>query len=284
MSLAASNPATAGARKPTFYGWRVVAAVFVLATFGWGLGFYGPPVYLHAVHESRGWSLNVISTAVTVHFLFGAIVIANLPRLYARFGLVRVTKAGSLALAIGVAGWALAQEPWQLFIATLFSGGGWVTMGAAAVNAIVAPWFVRKRPAALASAYNGSSIGGVVFSPLWVAAIGLLGFAWAAIVIGLVVVATIWVLADLYYSKTPESMGLHPDGDAPQAAAITVLVSPAKPLPNTGLEGLAVRHACGGHGAWVVRANRVTGPFVLPPRTGARRAVGGICCGWRHGR
>ena len=83
---------------------------------GWGLGFYGPPFYLHAVHESRGWSLNVVSTAVTVHFLFGAIVIANLPRLYRRSGLARVTKAGSLALAIGVAGWALAQEPWQLFV------------------------------------------------------------------------------------------------------------------------------------------------------------------------
>ena len=38
--------------KPqVFFGWRVVAAVFVLATFGWGLGFYGPPVYLHAVRE-----------------------------------------------------------------------------------------------------------------------------------------------------------------------------------------------------------------------------------------
>jgi len=201
---------------------------------GWGLGFYGPPFYLHAVHESRGWSLNVVSTAVTVHFLFGAIVIANLPRLYRRSGLARVTKAGSLALAIGVAGWALAQEPWQLFVATLFSGGGWVTMGAAAVNAIVAPWFVRKRPAALASAYNGSSIGGVVFSPLWVAAIGLLGFPLAAIAIGVVVVATIWILADLYYSKTPESMGLRPDGDAPHAAATTLpMSSPAKPLPST---------------------------------------------------
>jgi len=232
MSLAASNPATASGGKVTFYGWRVVAAVFVLATFGWGLGFYGPPVYLQAVHQSRGWSLNVISTAVTVHFLFGAIVIANLPRLYARFGLVRVTKAGSLALAIGVAGWALAQERWQLFIATLFSGGGWVTMGAAAVNAIVAPWFVRNRPAALASAYNGSSIGGVVFSPLWVAAIGLLGFPWAAIVIGLVVVATIWILADLYYAKTPEAMGLHPDGDAPQAAPTTLPISATEPLPK----------------------------------------------------
>jgi len=225
--------ATASGRTATFYGWRVVAAVFVLATFGWGLGFYGPPVYLHAVQQSRGWSLELVSTAVTVHFLFGAIVIANLPRLYARFGLARVTKAGALVLAVGVIGWALARQPWQLFVATLFSGGGWVTMGAAAVNAIVAPWFVRKRPAALASAYNGSSIGGVVFSPLWVAAIGLLGFAWAAVVIGLIAVATIWILADLYYSKTPQAMGLQPDGDAAQAAATALTTTAAKPLPRT---------------------------------------------------
>jgi hypothetical protein len=34
---------TALSRK-TFYGWHVVAAVFVLTTFGWGLSFYGPPV------------------------------------------------------------------------------------------------------------------------------------------------------------------------------------------------------------------------------------------------
>jgi len=165
--------------------------------------------------------------------LFGAIVIANLPRLYCRFGLARVTKAGSLALATGVTGWALAREPWQLFVATLFSGGGWVTMGAAAVNAIVAPWFVSKRPTALTAAYNGSSIGGVVFSPLWVAAIGLLGFPWAAIAIGLVVVATIWTLADLYYCKTPETMGLCPDGDAPQTVATILPASSAKPLPKT---------------------------------------------------
>jgi MFS family permease len=231
MTAAATD--MANARAATFYGWHVVAAVFVLAAFGWGIGFYGPPVYLHAVQQSRGWSLDVVSTAVSVHFLFGAIVIANLPRLYARFGLARVTKAGVLALTVGVTGWALAQQPWQLFVATLFSGGGWVTMGAAAVNAIVAPWFVRKRPAALASAYNGSSIGGVVFSPLWVAAIGLLGFAWAALVIGLIAVATIWILADLYYSKTPESMGLQPDGDAPQKAPANSTEASAKPLPDT---------------------------------------------------
>ena len=36
-----------------------------------------------------------------------------------------------------------------------------VIIGAAAINAIVAPWFVRRRPAALSAAYNGASVGGV---------------------------------------------------------------------------------------------------------------------------
>ncbi len=222
--------------KPqVFFGWKVVAAVFVLATFGWGLGFYGPPVYLHAVREVRGWSLALVSAAVTVHFLFGAMVIANLPKLYRRFGVAAVTKCGSVALAAGIFGWAIAQQPWQLFLATLMSGGGWVTMGAAAVNAIISPWFARTRPAALASAYNGSSIGGVIFSPLWVAAIGLLGFPGAALAIGLVMVVTIWALADLYYAKTPEQMGLVADGDAAGAATASLTSPLARPLPGRQL-------------------------------------------------
>ena len=38
-----------------FFGWRVVWAAFVLAAFGWGVGFYGPPIYLHALVERNGW-------------------------------------------------------------------------------------------------------------------------------------------------------------------------------------------------------------------------------------
>jgi hypothetical protein len=215
-----------------FHGWRVVAATFVLATFGWGLGFYGPPIYLHAVREARGWSLPLVSTAVTVHFLVGAAVIACLPGLYRRFGVATVTKTGVLALAGGVFGWAIAGEPWQLFAATILSGGGWVTMGAAAVNAIISPWFVRTRSAALASAYNGSSIGGVVFSPLWVVAIDGLGFLWATLLIGFVAIVTIWVLADRYFAKSPSQMGLAPDGDAPGSVPVSITAAWARPLPG----------------------------------------------------
>jgi hypothetical protein len=218
-------------RRETFYGWRVVGAAFVLAVFGLGMGFHGPAVYLHALQQDRGWPLALVSTAVTVHFLVGAMVVANLPALYRRFGVPAVTKAGGACLAAGVFGWATAATPWQLFGATLLSGAGWVTMGVAAINAIVAPWFIRGRPAALAMAYNGGNIGGVVFSPLWAAAISTVGFPAAAAAIGLIMTITMWILADRVFSRTPRQMGLMPDGDAPGARAVTS--SAAIPLPGS---------------------------------------------------
>jgi Major Facilitator Superfamily len=218
---------TAQARTRRFYGWRVVAGAFILAVFGWGIGFYGPPVFLHTIRTTRDWPLAFVSTAVTVHFLIGALAAANLPALHRRFGIAGVTKAGALFIAVGIIGWANAAAPWQLLFAAVLSGLGWAAMSAAAINAIVSPWFVDARPAALSMAYNGGSIGGVVFSPLWVAAIGALGFPAAAAAIGMVAVLTIWCLADLLLSRTPDEMGLMPDGapcaPAPQPSAFAAL-------------------------------------------------------------
>jgi hypothetical protein len=225
--------ATTKPRAGAFYGWRVVAAAFVLAAFGWGLGFYGPPVFLGVVGATRGWPVALVSTAVTAQFLIGAVAGANLPRIHRRFGVPAVTKAGALALAVGICGWALASAPWQLFVAAALGGAGWGTMSAVAVNAIVSPWFVRARPAALAMAYNGGSIGGVVFSPLWVGAIDALGFPIAAAAIGAVMVLTMWVLADLLFARTPRQMGLTPDGDTSGAPAVTATWPPAKPRPGS---------------------------------------------------
>ena len=197
-----------------FRGWRVTWAAFIVAAFGWGVGFYGPPVFLFAVQDSRGWSVALVSAAVTCHFLGGAVVVANLPRIYARFGLVRVTRLGGCLAGAGVLGWALADVPWQLFAATLLSGAGWAMTGGAAINALVSPWFQRLRPAALGTAYNGASMGGVVFSPLWVALIGVLGFAGAAALIGGAMALALWWLAGRYFAAGPAAFGQCPDGEA----------------------------------------------------------------------
>ena len=216
-----------------FFGWRVTAAAFVLAVFGWGLGFYGPPVYLLVVREAHGWPVALISAAVTLHYLCGAAVITQLPKLYQRFGLPAVTRVGSLAAAIGVFGWSVAQQPWQLLAVTILSGGGWVTMAAAALNAIISPWFVRLRPKALSTAYNGASIGGVLFSPLWVLLIGWLGFPTAAALVGVLTVAIVWWMSFAVFRHTPASLGQIADGSAGEA--VVARANDIAPLPGRAL-------------------------------------------------
>jgi hypothetical protein len=85
---------------------------------------------------------------------------------------------------------------------------------------------------ALGMAYNGGSVGGVVFSPLWVAAIGALGFPLAAAAVGLVMVVTLWLLADRVFSRTPEGLQQLPDGEAAGAPTPTVTAAAARPLPG----------------------------------------------------
>jgi hypothetical protein len=94
-----------------FFGWRVVGANFVLAVLGWGTGFYGLPIYLQTVQGHRGWPVALISIAVTTHFVVGAVVVANLPTLHARFGIPNMAKAGAIFLAVGVLGWPVRSHP-----------------------------------------------------------------------------------------------------------------------------------------------------------------------------
>lgn len=221
------------AERP-FFGWRVVYAAFVVAFFGWGMGFFGPPIFLQAIHENRGWPVESVSMALTVHYLVGASVIANLPRLYRWFGLPIVTTAGAVLLTIGLLGWAAAAEPWQLFLSTVLSGAGWAAMGAAAINALIAPWFSRLRPKALSWAYNGASIGGFLFSPLWVFLIARVGFFRAVLMVGAVAIVTVCCLSTFIFSRSPENTGQRIEGDAGGIAApAPVNLNPR--LPGTAL-------------------------------------------------
>jgi len=218
--------------RNTFFGWRVTAGAFVLAIFGWGLGFYSLPIFLGTIRETRGWPLGTISGAMTLHLLVGSLMAARLPLLHARIGLARYTQLGAVLISVGLVGWALAWEPWQLYVAAILSGAGWSSMSAVAINAIVSPWFIRARPAALGMAYNGGSIGGVLFSPLWVLAIATLGFAYAAATLSLAAALIIWVIAATLFAKTPDQMGLRPDGDAQGATVVQVTSPLARPLPG----------------------------------------------------
>ncbi|MFM9845745.1 MAG: MFS transporter [Hyphomicrobiaceae bacterium] len=208
-----------------FFGWSVAWAAFALAVFAWGIGFYGPSVFLQTLHTSRGWSISEISTAVTVHFLLSALLIAYLPEIHRRFGIARTTLGGALLMAVGLIAWSRAWEPWQLFLAAVPSAGGWAATSGATLNAIVASWFDRDRPKALSLAFNGASVGGVLFVPLWIFLIDRLGFQMAALSVATVTVAVVALLSARYFNPSPVGLGLAFDGDGVSAVI-------AKPRPR----------------------------------------------------
>jgi hypothetical protein len=61
-------------KKPTllpYHGWLVVAAAFLVALYGFGLGFYGPGIYLVALKALHGWPTSELSSAITTYYVLG---------------------------------------------------------------------------------------------------------------------------------------------------------------------------------------------------------------------
>jgi len=158
------------------HGWYVVACAFLVALAGWGFGFYGPAVYLAALNAERGWSAMGISTAVTAYYVVGAALITGVGGAMYRFGARPVVATGVLAMAAGVAGLAFAAEPWQIYPPFLLMALGWTAMSGAAVNTMVAGWFVGRSGMAISLAMNGASFGGIVVAPALVLLIQAIGF------------------------------------------------------------------------------------------------------------
>jgi MFS family permease len=197
-----------------FAGWRVVAGAFVLAVFAWGIGFYGPGIYIATLAEGRGWSVGLLSAAVTWHFLTAAALVALLPDWHRRWGVAAVTRAGALASAAGLLGWGFCNLSWLLFGAATLTGIGWALTSGAAINAMISPWFDRRRPAALAMAYNGASMGGILMTPLWAWLIGGWGFPLATALVAAGLLAVAWPLAGRVLGRAPAEFGQFADGDA----------------------------------------------------------------------
>jgi MFS family permease len=72
--------------RRVFFGWKVVAVAFAIATFGWGLGFYGPRIYLVELHRRHGCPIALISFAITAYYVASAVLIAFVGDVFERFG------------------------------------------------------------------------------------------------------------------------------------------------------------------------------------------------------
>ena len=186
-------------RRPALYhGWLVVATAFLVAMFGFGLGFYGPGIYLVALKARHGWSVAELAPAITAYYVLGATwLFFWVGPLFDRLGARKTVAAGALALSCGLAMLASASRIWQIYAAFVVMSPGWATMSGAAIAIIVAPWFDKRRGLAVSWALNGGSAGGIVFAPLLTFLIARFGFAVAVDAAALSMLAILLPIAAL---------------------------------------------------------------------------------------
>ena len=218
------------AKHAVYHGWRVVAVAFVVALFGWGLGFYGPGIYLVALNARHGWSTAAISSAITVYYVLGAALTFFTGSIFERIGVRRVVMTGAVAMAAGVVLLAVVTQSWQVYAAFAVMAVGWAAMSGAAINIIVAPWFDRRRGLAVSLALNGASAGGVIFAPLLIALIDHFGFH-AALSGGAGLMLVI-VLPAVALVLRPKRAGEcdHPDRGPPPAQVASAKAGAAAPV------------------------------------------------------
>src|SRR5215831_1380604 len=206
-----------------FYGWWIVAIGCVLdavkgGTYNTGFTLYFLPV-LTEMRLSRAATSLPLSLAKLESALGGPIA----GYLIDRFDIRTILIIGTLLSGLGFV--LLSYTHSYLLFVLVFVGPlatgfqlGFNPASLAAVN----HWFRRKRGLAMSVVQTGQSIGGVVIFPLVALAVLKLGWRAAALLSGLVVLLLLPLC--VLVRRSPESMGLLPDGE--RAAASDPGVAP----------------------------------------------------------
>src|SRR6476469_3133688 len=219
----ASSHIAVAETSPRYEGWRIVVVCFLVATFGWGLGFYGQNVYLAELNRLNGWPTSLISSATTFLYLFGAVLVAFVSEGIRAFGPRNCLLGGIFAMSAAAVMMGQVTTPWQLYLANALLAVGWAGTSLGIITNTLGLWFDKKRGMAISLALNGASFGGVAGVPLLVAAIGRFGFPGAMIAAAIAMLVVMIPIVLAFVGRPPEPRGIAagmPAADAPSASRI----------------------------------------------------------------
>lgn len=185
------------------------------AVFTWGFGVFGASVYLREITHGHGWSVSLVSAAVTVFYLTNALSPLVTAGLIGRFGSRPIFIAGALSLGLGIASVGRAATRGQLIAAFVLLGVGYAFLSVTALTATLAPWFERYQGRCVAIALTGASFGAILVVPALSMAIARFGFGTATLGGGVLTAVVLVPLAFVVLRyRRPEELNLAPDGAA----------------------------------------------------------------------
>ena len=201
-------------RRPAlFYGWYIVATSFVVQL---ACPFYLSStlgVLLKSITTDLGVSRGTFSLMRSLELVAYAAVSPWVGSLLDRYGARGLMVIGAAISVVGFLMLGYARNFWEFTLLRV----GPVSIGHALVcyfviNVTISRWFVKKRGRAVAIAHLGQGLSKTTISVVAAYLLTAIGWRRMWMLFGGLVVFLILIPAALFMRRSPEDMGLHPDG------------------------------------------------------------------------
>ena len=248
-----------------YYGWVIVALIFLVHFGGGGLGGYVLMVLIKPISDEMHWTRSSIIGASSFSSLLAAALAPIIGPLIDKYGTRGFIVWGAFAQGVILMMLSRVTDLWQLYV--LYGLGGALAqaeMTGTAPQAAIANWFIRNRGRAMAFSMIGISLSGTIFAPLTQVIASTWGWrtTWVvkAVIIWAVILLPVWFLM----RRRPEDMGLRPDGapPAPKVGEIQSRASIASP-PRKEEVNITLGEALRGRSFWLLTVFSVLFSFPL---------------------
>ena len=201
-----------------FYGWRMVAVGCGIRMLGGGFHLYGFTVFFLPITQELGLSRAATSLVFSLARAEGAIEGPLAGYLIDRLGPRPMILAGVILSGIGYMLLATIESYYgflvvYLGVISLSFSAGFMHSPMVLANT----WFIRRRALAMTLVSSAIGIGGTLITPLLAFSVHTWGWRWGAFLSGLGLIL-VGVPVALFVKRSPESLGMLPDGAAPSAA------------------------------------------------------------------
>src|SRR5262245_56891372 len=202
-----------GKKKSIYYGWIIVVVGF-LAHIASGFSISSTlSVFLKPLSADLGISRGMFSLIRSGEILIGAATAPIVGTLMDRFGGRWLMAAGGLISGAGFIWLGQARDYIQfMLVHWLLITPGDSLMGSMVISVSIARWFVRMRGRALAIAGMGHGLAKVCMPVLAATLMLYVGWRGAWVVFGIFTLLLVVAPALLLMRRSPEEMGLLPDG------------------------------------------------------------------------
>ena len=198
-----------------YYGWRMVWALAVTQTVGFGVLYYTFSVFIAPMEAELGWTRTQTSGAFSLALLLSGVGALPAGRFVDKHGARGLMTAGSLLGALLVFAWSGVQS---LSVFYLVQGAIGLVMAAVLYDVaftVVAVWFRRDRASALLVVTLVAGLASTIFIPLTTFLTEVFGWRDALKILALILGLTTVPLHALVLRRRPRDLGLEPDGVSP---------------------------------------------------------------------